>query len=93
MEVCITECDREQRKLTLSPRLAAFQRLSQHLMVGQLVRGVVRHVAAWGALVELDGCHGLRGLLHKGNLSVEEVEDAAVSGGGKVWRKCTSSEW
>jgi predicted RNA-binding protein with RPS1 domain len=60
----------EERRKQIEERL-------QQLQVGQVVRGKVVSLAAFGAFVALDNGNGLTGLLHKTELAHEYVSDPA----------------
>jgi ribosomal protein S1 len=61
---------------------------------GDIAQGTVVKVESFGAFIELDGCHGLHGLVHVSQMAKDRVDNAAevVSTGDKVYVKVLSIE-
>lgn len=77
----VIEVDRDKRRLVLSERLAWRQmreqrteRLLNELLEGQVVQGTVRHLADFGAFVDLGGADGL---IHNSELAWQHVQHSS----------------
>ncbi|MEM7515818.1 MAG: S1 RNA-binding domain-containing protein [Planctomycetota bacterium] len=77
----VIEVDKSRKRVVLSRRAIleaelheARAQASEHLQVGQTIRGKVTRIESFGAFIDLGG--GLEGLAHVSNLSRQRVEKA-----------------